>query len=672
MPIDPKDEVVFGLVPERQKKRKFTDFSEVLTGYGIEFQKEGFYLKVGEIKQVQGWIIHLSVSEYNLAELASVLIPIFMKLEVPFYIIRDTETGRHLQNGDLGYERLGKTIALYPQEYTDIILLAKQMIELTEGIRGPFIPTDRHLGGIVYTRYGSYNPVKLPESPGKRFIYNIAGTLVLDEYTFPFVPPVDVSWPFESITPVLPPRQGKLLKDKYKLLTVIKDDVKGQVIKGIYMKGFLNIRQCIIKEGKKNMWMDDYDRDIQDRLRWQFELYNDLRGIIPMPEIFDFFEVNGDQYLAMEFIRGTSLENIVYSSYMGRNWKELPLEKKVLLLDYLIKVMNIIAQLHEKKYVHRDISPANFLIDKKGQIFLIDLELSYSLKKGEKEPPFRLGTWGYMSPEQIAAKIPTVAEDLYAIGALMIFVMTGMPPTKFNIKEKQHLLSNVNLFIGSEEISTLIADCVSTSPYIRPTVEVIIDKIINYREQLVTGKYSEVYPVAQKPEGSQIDLLINSGLNGLRKNNCLTEDLMWDSIVVPEISYRHGNISRAYLPNLYNGISGITYCIAIARRMGYDVSELIQPYEKCMEFLHDWLTKPEKQLYGFYHGRAGIAVAIAAALDVSLVEDGRKWALLLQNCFDEPAQGMNFANGISGQGMALLLSEQWVEQDKKYAVESIC
>lgn len=251
MPIDPKDEVVFGLVPERQKKRKFTDFSEVLTGYGIEFQKEGFYLKVGEIKQVQGWIIHLSVSEYNLAELASVLIPIFMKLEVPFYIIRDTETGRHLQNGDLGYERLGKTIALYPQEYTDIILLAKQMIELTEGIRGPFIPTDRHLGGIVYTRYGSYNPVKLPESPGKRFIYNIAGTLVLDEYTFPFVPPVDVSWPFESITPVLPPRQGKLLKDKYKLLTVIKDDVKGQVIKGIYMKGFLNIRQCIIKEGKK-------------------------------------------------------------------------------------------------------------------------------------------------------------------------------------------------------------------------------------------------------------------------------------------------------------------------------------------------------------------------------------------------------------------------------------
>jgi serine/threonine protein kinase len=57
--------------------------------------------------------------------------------------------------------------------------------------------------------------------------------------------------------------------------------------------------------------------------------------------------------------------------------------------------------------LHRDLNPENLLIYKSGRIFFIDLELAYSIKTSEPNPPFVWGTPGFMSAEQLANEILT-------------------------------------------------------------------------------------------------------------------------------------------------------------------------------------------------------------------------------------------------------------------------
>ncbi len=145
------------------------------------------------------------------------------------------------------------------------------LLGLTESFQGPVILTDAHLGAVVYTRYGGFNPIVMADAAGKktRFIYNSKGNLIPDTYTFPFTMPAEIEWPFTFIkTPVV----GKLksiLHHIYRPVYKLKTDAKGDVIKAIYLRQIFRLKWCVIKQGKQNMWSDVIGRVITDRLTWQ-------------------------------------------------------------------------------------------------------------------------------------------------------------------------------------------------------------------------------------------------------------------------------------------------------------------------------------------------------------------------------------------------------------------
>ncbi|SEW43064.1 class III lanthionine synthetase LanKC N-terminal domain-containing protein [Chitinophaga arvensicola] len=644
------------------------DFKELLKEFGLAFTINDFYLQVGEISQVQGWILHLSVVRVQIEPLLRILIPELLRLDVPFKIIRDIETAKFLLDAELGYYRLGKIVAVYPKPHTDIARLAAFLVHLTDGFRGPAIPTDRHLGSIVYTRYGSYNPVIKKGGDRTRYIYNVAMELIPDEFIMPYVPPADVKWPFDIIAKVIPLPAGKLFKNTYKPLLVIKEDTKGRVLKGIYMKHFLNFRHCIIKEGKRDMWLDENGRDIQDRLRWQYKLCNDLSEDIPFPKIFDLFEENGDLYLVMEFINGNSLEAIIAGFYEKEHrWQVLSLKNKTLLFKYVIHVVRIIQLFHEKGYIHRDITPANFLVDKKDRIFLIDMELSYSTTENFPDPPFKFGTPGYVSREQKYFRKPDTKQDIYAVGALLLYAFTGLSPLKYNVKKTDLLLDSIHFFTGDPEIGSLIVGCISVDPEQR----ILLPEAIARLEAL------QLYYAAVEPRDTAagsvstgrltpatLSGIIDSAWKGIMGDDFLTEDLLWDAPVLYRADGRNGYMERRYLPEFYSGMSGILYAIAKAKILGYNMDAFSSAYEQCMAFIKGKITADNREIEpGLYYGLAGIGVCIAISIESGYLPEEEEQLSLLGECFTSVADSLDYANGIAGQGMALLYCSRWLAQD---------
>ncbi len=99
--------------------------------------------------------------------------------------------------------------------------------------------------------------------------------------------------------------------------------------------------------------------------------------------------------------------------------------------------------LHDKGWVHRDIKPENLLVNKTGELRLIDFALAMKpfggLKKLLGGKPPRQGTASYMSPEQIRCEPPAPSADIYSFGITCYELTCGRPP--FRANSSQELLT---------------------------------------------------------------------------------------------------------------------------------------------------------------------------------------------------------------------------------------
>ena len=84
---------------------------------------------------------------------------------------------------------------------------------------------------------------------------------------------------------------------------------------------------------------------------------------------------------------------------------------------------------HARGLVHRDVKPANVLLDAKRHVYLTDFGLSVRLGGIDDSRPGRLlGTVHYISPEQIRGEEIGVRTDVYALGAMLFHMLTGGVP----------------------------------------------------------------------------------------------------------------------------------------------------------------------------------------------------------------------------------------------------
>lgn len=95
-----------------------------------------------------------------------------------------------------------------------------------------------------------------------------------------------------------------------------------------------------------------------------------------------------------------------------------------------------LAYMHDKGWVHRDIKPENIIVNKSGEVRLVDYALAKKLTSGlgklfAKQPPCE-GTHSYMSPEQIKRMPPSIAADIYSFGITCYELSCGRQPFRAN------------------------------------------------------------------------------------------------------------------------------------------------------------------------------------------------------------------------------------------------
>jgi len=185
-------------------------------------------------------------------------------------------------------------------------------------------------------------------------------------------------------------------------------------------------RFCVIKVLAKTRGRpQDYVARFMDEARVVVHLNH--QGIC---SVFDVGEVEGDLFIAMEYVAGYDLATV---SARLRELGELP--PPALVLFILGQVLTALDYAHRLRHpssgeqlgiVHRDVSPQNVLISFEGEVKLIDFGLAVStLKQLHTEEGFVLGKLGYMAPEQARGDAVGPSADLFAVGVLAYELLTG-------------------------------------------------------------------------------------------------------------------------------------------------------------------------------------------------------------------------------------------------------
>ena len=130
--------------------------------------------------------------------------------------------------------------------------------------------------------------------------------------------------------------------------------------------------------------------------------------------VYDVAEIDGQQYLSMEYVDGEDLASLL--KRIGR----LPADKA---LDISRELCAGLAAAHERGVLHRDLKPANVMIDGRGRARITDFGLAVAA--GDVVDGEVSGTPAYMAPEQLAGKGATVRSDVYALGLVLYELYTG-------------------------------------------------------------------------------------------------------------------------------------------------------------------------------------------------------------------------------------------------------
>lgn len=151
-------------------------------------------------------------------------------------------------------------------------------------------------------------------------------------------------------------------------------------------------------------------------------------------------EIDGRAYFTMDCIEGGTLQSAL------KGHRRPPLRNVVAILRTIAQALDYA---HRQGVVHRDVKPANILLDAQGRPFLSDFGLAreVSAKPGLTRTGAMMGTPNYMSPEQVRGARREIgpASDLWALGAVLYEALTGEAPF-----HRADLLQQCEAILGEE------------------------------------------------------------------------------------------------------------------------------------------------------------------------------------------------------------------------------
>ncbi len=263
------------------------------------------------------------------------------------------------------------------------------------------------------------------------------------------------------------PFLGRTIGKRYLLTKPLGQGASGRVYRG---KSLQLPRQFAIKI----IDLDGQDPDARLRLKREVGAVSSLRN----PHIVPFYEVVeiDEQYSAvvMDLVDGMTLERLI------KDFGALPLRRG---LQIARQIANGLHEAHTAGLVHRDLKPENIMVEMlpAGGDFvrLLDFGIVSSTTDTARVTRGFIGTPLYASPEQAMGGDIDQRSDIYSLGAIIFFMLTGSPP--FNresamaalhdhVKKPPPTLSEVSEDTSfPEEVEVLVSQLLAKDPNLRPS-----------------------------------------------------------------------------------------------------------------------------------------------------------------------------------------------------------
>lgn len=135
--------------------------------------------------------------------------------------------------------------------------------------------------------------------------------------------------------------------------------------------------------------------------------------------IYDLAEERGVPYIVMEYLEGSDLKQLL------KDRPDFPLYDK---LRIAVQVANGLSYAHQFGIVHRDIKPGNIRVLEGGHVKIMDFGIAKVAASEMTKTGLTMGTWHYMSPEQIVGKKVDKRSDIWALGVILFEMLAGRRP----------------------------------------------------------------------------------------------------------------------------------------------------------------------------------------------------------------------------------------------------
>ncbi|CAD8058142.1 unnamed protein product [Paramecium sonneborni] len=332
--------------------------------------------------------------------------------------------------------------------------------------------------------------------------------------------------------------------DFYRYYTPIKklNKIKfGEQFKG---KNKLDSLDYIIKIYQKSSIYDDEDR--QQFFR-EISVIRQLQTDLTM-KFFDLFESQDQIFVIVENLPSHNLQDYVIKN---------PFFSEDKAAKVIFRVIKIIAYLHSKKIMHRDIKLENFIfrqIDNFDSLCLTDFKLAEFHDEDGNYQFKRCGTVGYVAPEILADQNYDLQVDVYSVGILLYILFTGREPFDGNYQEK--VIQNLIGFIDFQDlkVSNLALDLLKGLLKLDPQERLSSHQALNHkwfqREKLIRALKQQIkFTLQSKNKPYQVKASFKKSLTVLPTNSIpqLQSPLSFRLKTLPNPQ----PFERVHLPEIY-------------------------------------------------------------------------------------------------------------------------